>query len=382
MYEIGNEFSYVIPSDEQDFRELFREFRNVAYVRSGREGLGYIADDICGQRGEKPSVLTAFLPALCAPEMLGPFKARDIEIKFYPLKKDLKIDTDFLEKAVKGVTYPVIVTMCHFGCVDHKQETIRLKNAHPEVTIVEDVTHILYSPMSYDPSADYIVGSIRKWMPLPDGAVVIKRNAPFAKELKADLEPTKFTSLRENALLLKTSYLRTGDPKTKEVYVGMLKQAEESLDDGATVHKISKTAEQILTQARVVRISSRRSENYHNLYQMLQQMLIDLGDKNKKASHAFRLLPEVSDKIVPLMLPVVLTPDIDRDKVRKDLAARGIYTQIQWRIADGQAKAGSAAADISSHMLSFWIDQRYDRYDMEHTTEVFKEVLLKHCKAL
>lgn len=382
MYEIGNEFSYVIPSDEQDFRELFREFRNVTYARSGREGLGLVADDISGQRGEKPGVLTVFLPALCPPEMLGPFKARDIETKFYPLKKDLKIDVDQLEKAIKGVTYPVIVTIPHYGVVDHREETIRLKAAHPEATIVEDITHVLYTPTVYDPSADYLVGSIRKWMPLPDGAVVIKKGAPFVKEPKEDLEPTKFTSLRENALLLKTSYLRTGDAKTKEVYAGMLKQAEESLDDGATVHRISKTAEQILRQARVVRIGSRRGENYHNLYQMLQELLLDLGEKNKKAAHAFRLLPEVSDKIVPFMMPVVFSAELDRDKIAKELEAKGIYTKVLWNIEPGQAKAGSTSQDIASHMLAFWIDQRYDRFDMEHTTQTLKEVLAKHLKSL
>ncbi len=382
MYEIGNEFSYVIPSDEQDFRELFREFRNVTYVRTGREGLGYIADDISGQRGGKTDVLTVFLPALCPPEMIAPFRARNVDVKFYPLKKELRIDVEHLEKALRGVSYPVVVTMRHFGCADHKEEILHLKNSCPEVVIIEDVTHILYSPSAYDPSADYLVGSIRKWMPLPDGAVVIKRGAPFVKELKPDSEPTKFTSLRENALLLKTSYLRTGDLRTKEAFSGMLEQAEASLDDGLQVHRISTTAEQILRQARVVRISSRRSENYQNLYQMLQELLLELGEKNKKAVRIFRLLPEISDKIVPFMLPIVFSAELDRDKLRKDLAAKGIYTQLLWPLEEGQARNGSISADISKHMLAFWIDQRYDRFDMEHVTQILRDVLTKHMKAL
>ena len=90
----------------------------------------------------------------------------------------------------------------------------------------------------------------------------------------------------------------------------------------------------------------------------------------------------------PFMLPIVLDIDfmrrsaitdegksITRDGFERKLAERGIYAPVLWPILDGARSTCENSAHFSDNMLAFWIDQRYDRFDMEQIAAVLNEEL-------
>ena len=383
MYEIGSEFHYEEPVKEENLLQLFDPFHDVRYMRCGRDAIGLIADDILRHESRLMSQdCTAFLPALSCDSMYLPFAVRGFQVKFYALQADLLIDMEQLEKQMHGVKHPVILTMNLYGCADQRKANAILRKKYPNAILIEDVTHILLDQIRYDTDAmDYCIGSIRKWMGVPDGAVVISNTGSV--KAQACREETQFTHFREQALRLKADYLDLGDNGLKSRFRGMLAEAETSLEDGLHPHEMTASSKDILSHVDIARMRHRRTTNYHTLYALLQGMQ-ECGDY-------FRLLPEVPEEVVPFTLPVVLNPDKLReagnDTVREPgavrdafeirLAGRGIYAPVLWPIAEEARMICPVSGNIADNMLAFWIDQRYDRFDMEHVAEIFREELLR-----
>ena len=373
MYEIGSEFHYEEPAKEEDLLQLFAQFHDVKVLRCGRDAIGLIADDIiCRRTGMEGKNFTAVLPALSCDSMYLPFEVRGFEVKFYALHEDLTICMEDLEKKLYGVKYPVVLTMNLYGCADQRKYNEMLRRKYPQLVLVEDVTHLLLNPELYDTeSADYCIGSIRKWMGVPDGAVVISSSGMIHAAMQT--EETKFTRLRAQAQHLKADYLDLGDPELKTRFRGMLSEAENSLEDGRHPHEMTALSREFLSHVDLSRMRYRRSVNYHCLYSLLRNMT--------ECGQYFRLLPEVPEEIAPFTLPVILNPDRlpkgqSRDAFERCLAARGVYAPVLWPIDDRARSACAVSAEIADQMLAFWIDQRYDRFDMEHVAEVFHEELL------
>jgi hypothetical protein len=287
-----------------------------------------------------------------------------------------------LEKKLYGVKYPVVLTMNLYGCADQRKYNEMLRRKYPQLVLVEDVTHLLLNPELYDTeAADYCIGSIRKWMGVPDGAVVISSSGMIRAAMET--EETKFTGLRAQAQRLKADYLDLGDPGLKTRFRGMLSEAENSLEDGRHPHEMTALSREVLSHVDITRMRYRRSVNYHCLYTLLEGMA--------ECGQYFRLLPEVPEEITPFTLPVILNPDRlpekesmrvqqagqIRDAFERRLAARGVYAPVLWPIDDRARSACAVSAEVSDQMLAFWIDQRYDRFDMEHVAEVFREELLR-----
>ena len=383
MYEIGSEFHYEGPVQEEDLLQLFDSFHDVRFMRCGRDAIGLIADDILRHTSRlTPQDYTVFLPALSCDSMYLPFTARGYQLMFYALQDNLLIDMGRLEKQLYGVKHPVILTMNLYGCADQRKENGALRKKYQNAILIEDVTHILMDPIRYDiDTMDYCIGSIRKWLGVPDGAVVISNTGSIqAPVMKGE---TDFTHFREQALRLKADYLDLGEQELKSRFRGMLAEAENSLEDGLYPHEMTASSKDILSQVDLIRMRHRRSVNYHTLYTLLQGMQ-ECGDY-------FRLLSEVPEDIVPFTLPVVLNTDklkeVDnatakgpgaaRDAFEIRLARRGIYAPVLWPIAQKAREICTVSGNIADNMISFWIDQRYDRFDMEHAAEVFREELLR-----
>ena len=67
--------------------------------------------------------------------------------------------------------------------------------------------------------------------------------------------------------------------------------------------------------------------------------------------------------------------NITRDEFEQRLAKRGVYAPVLWPISKEAASTCENAKTFSEHMLAFWIDQRYSRFDMVQIAEVFYDEL-------
>lgn len=405
-YEIGSEFNYEPSEQGEDLLSLFRGRGEACFTRCGRDAIGLIAEDIrrkkqpSGKSGdapetagaEEPSAYMAFLPALSCDSMVLPFRTHGFEVCFYALRKDLTPDLQSLQGLLRQKMQsrricPAVLLMNLFGSADIHAAAEQIRIGCPSAVIIEDITHLLFNPEKQETHcADYLIGSIRKWLGVPDGAAAVSLSGGFRAE--AEQRETAFTTLRAEALRLKTEYLRTGDPDTKKKFRALFSQAEQSLDDGMLPAAMSEQSRRYLSCIDMERIRSRRTANYHALYKALA-VLPENGT-------AFRMLPELPETTVPFMLPVVLrhadepdsarrhspdTPDrtdlSGRDVFEKQLAARNLYAPVLWPIAEEAAACCPVSRDFSEHMLAFWIDQRYGPDDMLHAAAVFTEELRK-----
>jgi hypothetical protein len=277
--------------------------------------------------------------------------------------------------------------MNFFGTAPVSEVSEAVKERCPEAILIEDVTHILLEPekyMSAASAADYHVGSIRKWLGVPDGAIAVSKDEFVMGALTGD---TDFTELRAMAQHEKTEYLETGDQELKSHFRKLLADAEESLSDGLDPFLMSDNSAEYLKTVELDSIISRRSVNYRCLYKALSDMPL--------CGKAFRLLPEITGgddgldyAYTPFMLPIVLDIDfirrsaiteegkkMTRDAFERRLAESGIYAPVLWPISEEAAAACENSKSFSENMLTFWIDQRYDRFDMEHVAEVLSDEL-------
>lgn len=88
------------------------------------------------------------------------------------------------------------------------------------VKIIIDLTQSIFSRANYS-FADYIVGSYRKWFPLPDGAFLISKDSFNLPEKENDL----FYETMTNAMYLRYCYFKNQESLTKEISIRLNKEA-------------------------------------------------------------------------------------------------------------------------------------------------------------
>jgi dTDP-4-amino-4,6-dideoxygalactose transaminase len=110
---------------------------------------------------------------------------------------------------------------------------------------------------------------------------------------------------------------------------------------------------------------------------------LDLDDIAKQRRENFRTLEAaiaplglesivpLDGRRVPLFLPVRVQ---DRDRVRRGLAARGMFCPAHWPRPHGHDDALAPARRLYDSELSLIIDQRYDGSDMERIAEALRDL--------
>ena len=408
MYEIGSEFNYIEKEVASNLTTMYEGFKDVRFLRCGRDAIGYICEDIkamsrdMASKENKATRCVALLPALCCDSMYRPFEVHGIEVMFYGIDDKLCVDTDSIKNIIddlyeKSEDKPVVMvlTAIYYGITDIDKLDSFIKSIDPEIIVIEDVTQGVLAPDRFDKdNADYIIGSIRKWMGVPDGAVAIKNCIDKAG---FQLEPfggdNSFAIERSKALRMKTKYLANGDQELKAKFRELLGHAEDTLTDGADIYEISDESRRYLESVPVQNIVSTRNNNYDTLYELLE--------KSVHNNVYFTLFPKKRADMPAFMLPVIINTDrlnqdiaekkkageadldngnkkdaaIDRDGFERLLAKKGIYAPVLWPVSDEAVAVCPVSKDIADHILCFWIDQRYDRFDMVHTKECFEETI-------
>ena len=448
MYEIGSEFNYIDKEkySADDITRMYDGFGDVSFLRCGRDAIGFVCEDIklediellnesntsngSSSSNGSNSLNTvaasiasdvsynyvALLPALCCDSMYRPFEVHGMKVLFYGINEDLSVNRQSLKKLIDDVykngddnLKVIVLTAVYYGITDIKELDAYIKSIDSRIIVIEDVTQGVLAPTEFDKeSADYVIGSIRKWMGIPDGAVAIKncnnvsliQNDQDAKEndqsihgddqgtndfgkkvsfrLKPVLGENSFATERSKALRMKTQYLENGDQDLKAKFRALLGHAEDTLTDGSDIYEMSDESREYLKSIPVKNMVSTRNNNYDTLYELL--------DKSVYNNRYFKLFPHRMAQNPAFMLPVLMDTDkiskdlktagsIDRDGFERILASKGIYAPVLWPVCDEAAIADPMSKEIADHILCFWIDQRYDRFDMVHSAECFEAVL-------
>lgn len=330
--EIGSEYNISFSKLKVQNDNLFGYLSdyNTIYTSSGRGAIRIIAKKF-------RSVL---LPEFICESVIKCFGAS--KISFYKINNDCTIDVHDLLHKITSETDCVFI-MHYFGAVQPKQvlDKINLACKQNGIGIIEDVTHSILSTKST--IGDYMVASLRKWFPLPNGGVLYSKN-----QLDADGLEVCTDNAKTYAMALKDLYLFKGYD-FNSAYRKIFAESEQSLQDNPEPKLISDFSKFILSCQSVSQIIEKRKTNYKNL----AKKLAGLG-----------LYPVVKlDGGCPFVLPLRVK---HRDVFRKYLIDNRIYCAVHWPKDEFSNSQRSTAELNSDTLISLPIDQRYGGAEIEY----------------
>ena len=278
-----------------------------------------------------------------------------MSIEFYPIKQDLSVDLDFLSK--KTIDGCIFYALQLFGKRWSSDLVAFLSDIKKKgAIIVEDITLSLLSEKNeFFAIGDYLIASIRKWLPIPDGGFVASKTCvnnlfEFHNEIPASNDYTYYYFA---AQIMKDAYLRDKS-LDKSVFLNLAKIGMDALFSDYTIRRISRISEQIERATDMEEVARRRKSNYLNLYRLLIQ--------NKQI-----VLPIApSHDMVPLGMLILSN---ERDALFAHLINNGVYCNIHWRPNDCTS-AFEGSRYLSEHALTIPCDQRYGDGEMQFISEI------------
>lgn len=345
MKEVGSSF-WASPSDLEDTRTveatLPQDYFNIngvdsCWTSTGRSAIELVIENALSKNKNLKKV--AVLPTFSCESVYESFFRNGFEIRQYSVNKQFEITSD-LASLVEGAG--LLLIHPYFGFNSFSDQKLVAKIKEKGVVVIEDLTQCLFS--SFDPlQADYWIGSVRKWLGVPDGGFVISSALPILN--KPSEEDSHLENVKVDAEVKKYNYLMNG-VGDKASILERFKEAEDVLDKQNKVYSISSRSLKLLLSFDRLEMSSKRRLNYDKL----SSILID------KKIEVFDCLPK---DVVPLYFPIYLP---NRGKLQSYLSANNIYAPIIW---PKEGILGSSEYDgLYECLLAIPIDQRYSEGDI------------------
>ena len=340
--ELGSDFELDTSelSEKEDSIYNYLSSFHAVYTDSGRSALVLL--------NKKIKSGTILLPAYLCESVLDVYRGK-FPLRFYQIKKDLSIDyNDFESKLDRDVS--VVYLLHYFGQLqsDDFLQLLNDKKQKYGFTIIEDTTHSIFTKSRT--IGDYCICSLRKWFPIPDGGVLYSSDKTIIDFMK-NVFP-KSSSNRLDAMILKKWYI-DGKVDSNSLYRKIFIEEESKLGQQQNPYLISGISGELLKCYSVTQLKERRKYNYKEISKALTQ------------KHIKQVLKETD--IVPLTCPIFVD---QRDLLREYLIKNQVYCAVHWPI-DGRLQ-NEKAVEISSHILSLPIDQRYGLEHMAYLRQMLE----------
>ncbi len=300
-------------------------------LRSGRDTLKAIA------REYEPCV--ALLPALACDSMVHPFELYSHSIQYYRLNQDYSIDLDSLNI---GQGTQLFLYGDYFGRSAISDSALEKLREQGNVIFIEDRTHNLIWERQCSFKPDYIMASLRKWLPIPDGGLL------WGKISKPLGNTTIFSTTRLKAQCMRHEFLVYGDENIKTEYRKIFSTVSNLMDEDEP-SAMSAYAYALVKDTDWTWVRRTRQQNAEALILILATSPYIKFIQNK---------PGISDLYVPFIVP-------NRDEVQRRLSAEGIFNTIIWPLMEEQKQICSVAKFTEENMLAAPCDQRYSVEDMK-----------------
>ena len=305
MKEIGSEF-WKIESEFLSKKGDLKFFEDlgidVKYLMSGRTAIDYVLNDI------EDNIKLVYMPDYCCNSMVQPFVDNGYSVEYY--KVDLINKKYYIDDQVNC---SIFFGMSYFGYENSNMDNYIKKFKKRNIVVLEDITHRLFCQNNYCKESDYLIASLRKWLPIYTGA-----------NINIDCKNV-FLDLFNISNKLITDYKNR-------------KMDEESLE--------------ILKNIDIDDITKKRICNT----KIIQENFIDYNN--------IRLLYNYKDGDCPLFVPIISK---SRDNIRKKLIKNNIYCPIHW------PNFNYSNNEIYTNELSLICDQRYNEEDMKKEIKIIFE---------
>lgn len=315
--EIGSEFWL-----EREPDVLFKE-RDGVYCLSGRTAIDLILQDILRKRPVK----SVAMPAWCCDSMIAPFLARGIDVRFYDYSP-----TDITEFT------DIFYLTNYFGYENTLPvETARKIKTRGSIFLYDRTHSFLLEDAAYRELADYSFASIRKWMGVVSGAVV--EGISQEHQLKNCL----YAPVKEMAMRAKYRYLLNDTCIKKDEFLAAFGEFGHRLAADYRNYEMDDVSYSLYKQADLQAMALRRQENSAYIHENLKGL---------------EFVYELTDKSVPLFVPVLFETKEQRDNVKRKLIEQQIYCPVHWP-QPAQIPVNFNVNDIVGRELSLICDQRY-----------------------
>lgn len=320
--EIGSEFwlEEPVPQPVAD--------RDGVYIISGRTAIDVILQDVMRTR----KVRSVLMPAWCCDSMIAPFAHRNIRVDFYDI-----CHTDFTDNT------DIFYVTNYFGYENTISIDIVKQFKEKGAVILYDRTHsFIMDDDPYLALADYSFASIRKWMGVIGGAMVVG-----VKEMA--LKPCPYLEPKETAMRMKQAYMAGDDTVDKQDFLKLYGVFGHHLAEDYSNYAMDDLSYAIYKASDIEAMRTQRRANAQYLYKHLKGV---------------RFMYDLTDKAVPLFVPVLFESKEQRDTVRRKLTEAKIYCPVHWP-KPAQILADFEVNRIYDTELSLICDQRYDKSDMK-----------------
>ena len=293
-------------------------------------------------------IKVAFVPAFTCHVVVEPFLEDDYEVYPYSLNRDLSVNWNNVMRDVDVYNPSVVLLHSYFGINtlrDASEYINELKRRG--IYIIEDETHSMFSDFEHL-DTPYHIGSIRKWLPIPDGAYITGLDH---KALSADND-VELVNAKLKAMIEKSDYI-THSRNEKTLYREIFVIAEEILDTRRATYGMSDVSIRIYNATDWDSYYQARRLNYNYL------------SENINNSYVIPILPKCREYEVPFMFPVYVKDAETRIKLQRHMVENKVFPTIIWGIPEGiKATIDDEVQYIYEHILCFNCDQRYTIGDM------------------
>lgn len=326
------------------FDRIFKTL-NCYYFSSGRGAINAII-------GNFSKSTRYFLPNFLCEDVFNCFKEKNIT--FYNVSDNFFYQINNLNLAKQN---NVFFVSNYFGLSDERaliKEIAALKRKY-NIKIIYDITHSIFCSNLSD-EVDFYVGSIRKWLPLPDSAIVASKfnlSVPKVKYEESFVEKYVYASLLKSLYLSK----KEKDDNIKKIFKQLYFKCEEYIGNLKAPTLISDFST-IFIQKYDYNKMKIRVKNFNFLRRKLSNKLVE------------PIFSHCKNKI-PFVFPVYCE---HRDSLRKVLEKNSIYCPVHWH----QNFDINFNKNIGEKILSLPIDERYGKKEINKIAKVVNSFGVKN----
>ncbi len=296
---------------------------------------------------------TIYMPSFMCSVVIDAVKRAGCQLKYYPINERLEADVDYLAKL--DMKNAVLYVAQYFGKPLDKKFMKLINQARQDgAVILEDITMSLMSQKSSTFAfGDFVMGSIRKWEPIPDGAfIAAKKPLPLMPKQDAAYDYTLYYFA---AQVMKHEYVRCPQSFNKQRFLDFSALGIESLFSDYTVRKMSDIAKRILL-TRSTPPPGGRLSNWKQLYGILAKL-------------PEIILPvEYSEGMLSFGM-FILTEN--RDGLLNHLIDNDVYCNVNWRPNEATEQFPGSSY-LSKHCITIPCDDRYGNEEMVYIGEVVR----------
>lgn len=345
MQEIGGFFEYPEFDCENKNDSVYHYLtdvpQNYVFMRDGRQAIKAVLQNIPDLENK-----ICYLPAYLCHSILQPFKELELNVKFYGM--------------VPMVGDSIVFIIDYFGTesvISNKAIDMLLDKGN---MVIMDITHSIFSKTRFESQHKdyYLIASIRKVFPIPDGGIVYHSNSEF---LVKTFPPSGHG---KNIDAMKLKALNKGSsPIAKSNYRELYNNYETEKDELVILQqKIPGISKQILKKLNISNIIKRRATNLDFLYENINKKWIFLYESRE-------------DIKSPFFLPLLFKTQKQRNDVKAQLIKEEIYPPIHWELPKEVPERFFYEYSLSDRILSLPIDQRYEEKDMQRIAKILNEVM-------